>query len=506
MRAAARHRRGRTGHRTAVRGPAARIGRGPDLAAGLVWIAGAGLLVADLALAGAGLPGAPVFAVVAAAIRAYAAVVALRACARPESRTDWRAAVRGAGGRLGPRRGGSALALLALVAAVLCAWMLVPLAFLVPGPGDGAHRDRRTGPRERKSPLREGPLSERPHPRPQRRGRPARPLSGAPVTARKTFLAALAHTGVPLDTAFVELLTATAETSAKAVLDGYGADLVDSVTAARPARPPVRRAPSSGCTCTRARRTTTPPRSWVPPPNSPTRSPRSSTTTGCGSTVDGNPADTAFSIVDLSLIHHLLEEDAHEPTTGLRATIERILRLAGPSLATGGVHTANHRWLVCAAFARIHARWPDPAYPERIETWLAEGIDQLPGGEYSERSPNYSAAVTNPALLVLARHYGRRDLYANVRDNLAANLYVIEPNGEVETVHSRRQDQTRVRHLPEFWLQYREMALRDGDGRFGRGRAAPGARHRPDLRRDPHRRAPRPGTWTGLEWPPRCPK
>ncbi|MFF4133550.1 hypothetical protein ACFY1B_18720 [Streptomyces mirabilis] len=105
-----------------------------DLAAGLVWIGGAGLLVADLALAGAGLPGAPVFAVVAAAIGAYAAVVALRACARPESRTDWRAAVRGAAGDSVRDAGGSALALLALVAAVLCAWMLVPLAFLVPGP------------------------------------------------------------------------------------------------------------------------------------------------------------------------------------------------------------------------------------------------------------------------------------------------------------------------------------------------------------------------------------
>ncbi|MCZ1002922.1 hypothetical protein O1M63_40905 [Streptomyces mirabilis] len=287
------------------------------------------------------------------------------------------------------------------------------------------------------------------------------------MTARKTFLAALADTGVPLDTAFVELLTATAETSAKAVLDGYGADLVEL------------RDGGEARAATRSLRTLV--SVYV---HEDSAYHHSAALLGPAAELadalaeeqydnglwehgaDGNPADTAFSIVDLSLIHHLLEEDAHEPTTGLRATIERILRLAGPSLATGGVHTANHRWLVCAALARIHARWPDPAYPERIETWLAEGIDQLPGGEYSERSPNYSAAVTNPALLVLARHYGRTDLYANVRDNLAANLYVIEPNGEVETVHSRRQDQTRVRHLPEFWLQYREMALRDGDGRF----------------------------------------
>ncbi|MFE4993307.1 hypothetical protein ACFRH4_18565 [Streptomyces mirabilis] len=287
------------------------------------------------------------------------------------------------------------------------------------------------------------------------------------MTARKTFLAALADTGVPLDTAFVELLTATAETSAKAVLDGYAADLVEL------------RDGGEARAATRALRTLV--SVYV---HEGSAYHHSAALLGPAAELadalaeeqydnglwehgaDGNPADTAFSIVDLNLIHHLLEEDAHEATTGLRATIERILRLAGPSLATGGVHTANHRWLVCAALARLHARWPDPAYPERIESWLAEGIDQLPGGEYSERSPIYSAVVTNPALLVLARHYGRTDLYTNVRDNLAANLYVIEPNGEVETVHSRRQDQTRVQHLPELWLQYREMALRDGDGRF----------------------------------------
>lgn len=153
-------------------------------------------------------------------------------------------------------------------------------------------------------------------------------------------------------------------------------------------------------------------------------------------------------------------------TAQLRATVERILRKAGPGLANGGVHTANHRWLVCSALARIHHRWPDASYPRRIDAWLAEGIDQLPGGEYSERSPTYSAVVTNPALLTLARFHDRRDLYAHVRDNLTASLFVTEPNGEVESVHSRRQDQTALRQLPEFWLQYRELAIRDGNGTF----------------------------------------
>ncbi|MFK0154020.1 hypothetical protein ACIQVK_18345 [Streptomyces sp. NPDC090493] len=108
--------------------------RPADLVAGLVALAGALLCAADLALARAGLPGAAPFAAVAAAIGVGALVVGLRACARPESRTDWRAAVRAAALDAVRDPGGSALVLLAVVAAALCAWMLVPLAFLAPGP------------------------------------------------------------------------------------------------------------------------------------------------------------------------------------------------------------------------------------------------------------------------------------------------------------------------------------------------------------------------------------
>ncbi|MFJ7071569.1 hypothetical protein [Streptomyces sp. NPDC098781] len=105
-----------------------------DLAAGALAVAGMLLLAADLALAGAGLPGAELFAVTAAAIGAYAMVGGLRACARPESLTDWRAAVREAARDSVRDVGGSALVLLAVATAVLCAWMLLPLAFLAPGP------------------------------------------------------------------------------------------------------------------------------------------------------------------------------------------------------------------------------------------------------------------------------------------------------------------------------------------------------------------------------------
>ncbi|MDQ1043177.1 hypothetical protein [Streptomyces sp. V4I2] len=105
-----------------------------DLAVGVLALTGALLCAADLALARVGLPGAPLFAVVAAAIGAGALVVGLRACARPESLTDWPAALRAAARDVVADPGGSALVLLAVATAVLCAWMLVPLAFLAPGP------------------------------------------------------------------------------------------------------------------------------------------------------------------------------------------------------------------------------------------------------------------------------------------------------------------------------------------------------------------------------------
>jgi hypothetical protein len=108
--------------------------RAGDLAAGAVALAGALLFAADLALARAGLPGAPLFAVTAAVIGACATVVGLRACARPESLTDWRAAVGEAVRDAVRDVGGSGLVLLAMATAALCAWMLLPLAFLTPGP------------------------------------------------------------------------------------------------------------------------------------------------------------------------------------------------------------------------------------------------------------------------------------------------------------------------------------------------------------------------------------
>ena len=130
------------------------------------------------------------------------------------------------------------------------------------------------------------------------------------------------------------------------------------------------------------------------------------------------------------------------------------------------MHTPNHRWEICKALAHLNHLWPSRLLKARINDWLGEGIDQDAEGEYSERSPNYASEVTNKSLLTIARYAALPTLRSNVRRNLQLTLYRIQPNGEVETVQSRRQDQTGVQDVWKYLTHYRELAIRDRDGQF----------------------------------------
>ncbi|TWD79748.1 hypothetical protein FB561_0813 [Kribbella amoyensis] len=179
-----------------------------------------------------------------------------------------------------------------------------------------------------------------------------------------------------------------------------------------------------------------------------------------------SPPDSAFAIQDLCMMWALLDTDDQAATQPHRTTLEAVLRKAGPALAGGGVHTPNHRWEVSAALARTHHLFPDRRYAARIDDWLDEGIDALPDGIYSERSSTYASEVTNPCLLTIAWLRNKPDLLGYVRRNLASTLYLLEPNGEVDTTASRRQDQTRIRDVWWYLTQFRELALLDRNGRF----------------------------------------
>jgi hypothetical protein len=180
-----------------------------------------------------------------------------------------------------------------------------------------------------------------------------------------------------------------------------------------------------------------------------------------------SPPDSAFTVNDVCDAYVLAAGGGPELAEVADALAE-IAGAAADSLRTGGVHTPNHRWELCAALARLHRSFPDDRLLDRVEEWLAEGVDIDAEGLYSERSAVYASIVTNPALLLLAEVLGRTDLLDAVERNLATTLDLIRPDGTVETVHSRRQDQKLSFSLWPYLPLYRLLAIRTGRGDFAR--------------------------------------
>ncbi|RMJ01480.1 hypothetical protein CDV36_015776 [Fusarium kuroshium] len=181
-----------------------------------------------------------------------------------------------------------------------------------------------------------------------------------------------------------------------------------------------------------------------------------------------SPPDTGFLIEDFGIMVRILERDHHDASGPIAKLMRGILVKAAPGLAKGGIHTPNHRWKICSALARISRITGDVGLIKRINEWLAEGIDIDADGIYSERSPNYYSAVSNPSLLTVAYELNRTQLVDYVRRNLELSIQHAEPNGEMETIQSRRQDQAQPAgdNMQNFYPQFRELALLDNNGRF----------------------------------------
>ncbi|EFL36831.1 conserved hypothetical protein [Streptomyces viridochromogenes DSM 40736] len=195
-----------------------------------------------------------------------------------------------------------------------------------------------------------------------------------------------------------------------------------------------------------------------------------------------SPPDSAFTVNDVCDAH-VLAAGAGPELHDVTAALAEIAGAASGSLLTGGIHTPNHRWELCAALARLHRSFPDDRLLDRVEEWLSEGVDIDAEGLYSERSANYAAHVSNPSLLLLAGVLGRADLLDAVERNLATTLDLIRPDGTVETVLSRRQDQNHPFPLAPYLPHYRLLAIRTGRGDFSRAAllAAAGGIDDPDL-------------------------
>jgi hypothetical protein len=176
-----------------------------------------------------------------------------------------------------------------------------------------------------------------------------------------------------------------------------------------------------------------------------------------------SPPDTAFITHSLGAAALLARQGKLAEVSAL---IEPILRNMAAALTIGGVHTPNHRWVVCEALAQMYELFKDETCVRRIDQWLKETIDIDADGQFNERSTTIYNAVTDRALTVLAHKLNRPSLLDPVRRNLDAMLYLLHPGGEVVTEISTRQDAFERGDMRRYWFPLHYLAVQDSNPQY----------------------------------------
>lgn len=174
-----------------------------------------------------------------------------------------------------------------------------------------------------------------------------------------------------------------------------------------------------------------------------------------------SPPDGAFAVRTASVAARLARQ-FKAPELG--SLIEPFLKRQGEGLIKGGIHTPNHRWVMCAALACLDELFPaDPRYRRRAAQWLAEGIDIDADGQYTERSSGTYNIVVNQSLVTIADKLARPDLLDAVRRNLASVFKLMDHGDELVTDISTRQDKFTKVDVGGYWYPLAYLAWKDAN-------------------------------------------
>ena len=176
-----------------------------------------------------------------------------------------------------------------------------------------------------------------------------------------------------------------------------------------------------------------------------------------------SPPDTAFVVVGYAQLYQLLAKQEWPPLQPVLDNMLLFLKQSLPVMLTGGVHTPNHRWVMCAALGFLYELFGEEEARQRADEWLAEGMDITPDGEWTERSNGIYSAVSDIMLIHAARLLDKPELLDPVRRNLHMMVYLVHPSGEVVTDYSGRQDLGVLHDLSPYYLPYAILARSDKD-------------------------------------------